>query len=57
LLHKLSRRFFSLPSDNAPGHARTGGENVTTTAKLFANCADIDRFIFRAHANAHFSIS
>ena len=39
-----------------PANACSGGEHVAATTKLLANRADIDGFIFRAHANAHFSI-
>ena len=39
-----------------PGNARPGCKDVTATAKFFANRADIDRVVFRAHAHAHFSI-
>src|SRR5947208_14931241 len=36
--------------------SRSGREDMAATAKLRANGADIDRFIFRAHTDAYFSI-
>ena len=39
-----------------PAHACAGGEGVAAATKLLANRADIDRFVFRAHADAHFAI-
>src|SRR5947199_771855 len=47
---------FFLYFRQCPANARPGGEDMAATTKLCANRADIERFIFRAHADAHFSI-
>src|SRR5262245_7290739 len=39
-----------------PANARTGSECVSAAAKLLANRADIDPFIFGTHADAHFAV-
>src|SRR5437762_4122097 len=41
----------------ASSNTRAGGECVSAAAEFLANRADIDRFIFRTHADAHFAVS
>ena len=51
----LQNFFFDF--DKASSNARASRKCVPAAAKFLANRADIDLFIFRTHAHAHFAVS
>src|ERR1700746_3338707 len=53
--HSLQNLSFDLSEVSA--NTRTRGQCVPAAAEFLANRADIDRFIFRTHADAHFVVS